>query len=231
MSNGFRARKLGMTQIYNTDGTVTPVSVLEVLNHKILNRKTMNDGTVQVLFAAEGIKKRKNKSDQGVKSQYDLPWNKFILGTYRLEEHNLNTFKDYENLDDSVFDAGILDVSGITKGKGTAGVMKKWGFKGQRASHGSSKAHRLPGGMGGCQDPGRVTIGKKQAGRMGAQQRTIKNVKIVSADKERRLLFVEGSVMGNKNSIVSVRKAFGHSSIHSNYKYPRVEKTTFEKRV
>jgi large subunit ribosomal protein L3 len=175
MSNGFRARKLGMTQIYNTDGTATAVSVLEILNHKILSKTPMNDGTVQVLLAAQGVKKRKNKSDLGIKKQYDLQWDSFVLGTYRLEEKNLESLNSYENLDDSLFDAANLDVTGTSKGKGTQGVMKKWGFKGQGASHGNSKAHRLAGGMGGCQDPGRVTIGKKQAGMMGGQQRTIKN--------------------------------------------------------
>jgi large subunit ribosomal protein L3 len=231
MSNGFRARKLGMTQIYNTDGTVTPVSVLEVLHHKILSRTPMKDGSVQVLFAVNGIKKRKNKSDLGIKTQYAIEWNSFVLGTYRLEEKNLETLKSFENLDESVFEAKNLDITGISKGKGTQGVMKKWGFKGQSASHGNSKAHRLAGGMGGCQDPGRVTKGKKQAGVMGGQQKTIKNIKVVDVDKERRLLFLQGSVMGNRNSIVNIRTSFGHGSLYNNYKKPKVEKITFEKKA
>ena len=230
MSNGFRARKLGMTQIYNADGTVTPVSVLEVLQHKILVKTAMNDGTVQVLFAAEGTKKRKRKSDLGIKKQYNIESEKFCLGTYRLEAKNLETL-NYEKLDDSLFEASNLDITGISKGKGTQGVMKKWGFKGQGASHGNSKAHRLAGGMGGCQDPGRVTIGKKQAGVMGGQQKTIKNLKVVEVDKERRLIFVQGSVMGNRNSIVSVRKSFGHGAGHCGYQHPKVTKVTFERKA
>ena len=231
MSNGFRAKKLGMTQIYNTDGTITPVSVLEVLHHKILGKTPMNDGTVQVLFAAKGIKKKKNKSDLGVKKQHEIEWDKFFFGTYRLEEKNLETLNSYENLDDCVFEAKNLDISGISKGKGTQGVMKKWGFKGQSASHGNSKAHRLAGGMGGCQDPGRVTIGKKQAGMMGGQQKTIKNLKVVEVDKERRLIFVQGSVMGNRNGIVSIRTSFGHGSLSNNYKHAKVVKTMFERKA
>jgi large subunit ribosomal protein L3 len=231
MSNGFRAKKLGMTQIYNTNGTVTPVSVLEVLPHKILGKTPMTDGTVQVLFAAKGIKKRKNKSDLGVKQQHDIQWDSFGLGTYRLEAKNLESLNHYESLDDSIFDATNLDITGISKGKGFAGVMKRWGFKGQSASHGNSKAHRLAGGMGGCQDPGRVTLGKKQAGHMGADQRTIKNIKVVEVDKERRLIFVQGSVMGNRNNIVAIRKSFGHGSLHNNYKHPKVEKITFERKA
>jgi large subunit ribosomal protein L3 len=231
MSNGFHARKVGMTQIYNTDGTVIPVSVKEVFPHKILSKTPMQDGTVQVLFAAEGLKKRKNKSDEGIRKQYNFSWENFNLGTYRLEKNNLDLLESYENIDDSVFDSLNLDVTGISKGKGTQGVMKRWGFKGQNASHGNSKAHRLAGGMGGCQDPGRVTKGKKQAGRMGAVQKTIKNIKVVQVDKERRLLFLQGSVVGNNNGIVKIKRSFRHGTLHSNYKHPKAEKICFERKA
>lgn len=231
MSNGFHARKVGMTQIYNTDGTVIPVSVLEVFPHKILSKTPMQDGTVQVLFAVEGLKKRKNKSDEGIRKQYDFSWQNFNLGTYRLEKNNLDLLESYENLDDSIFDSVNLDITGISKGKGTQGVMKRWGFKGQGASHGNSKAHRLAGGMGGCQDNGRVTKGKKQAGRMGAAQKTIKNIKVVQVDKERRLLFLQGSVVGNKNGVVNVKRSFKHGALHNNYKHPKAEKICFERKA
>jgi large subunit ribosomal protein L3 len=231
MSNGFRARKLGMTQIFNADGTVVPVSVLEVLPHKMLDKKTLEDGTVQVLFAVEGIKKRRNKSDLGQKQKYSLDWEKFSLCTYRLEKGNLEKLQQYENMIDSIFDCKNLDVSGISKGKGTQGTMKKFGFKGQPASHGNSKAHRLAGGMGGCQDPGKVTIGKKQAGRMGNEQKTIKNITVVDKDVERKLLFLRGAVVGNKNGIVTVKRSFGHGTLHNNYQSKKTVSVSFERKA
>lgn len=207
MSNGFYCVKIGMTQIYNTDGTVDPVSVLQVMPHKILEKKDMGDATVQVLFAFEGSSKKKKKHHDGIRRKYEINWIDFGLGTYRFPE---SWQVNEQDLLQSVLSCESLDVSGISKGKGMAGVMKRHGFKGQSASHGNSKAHRLPGGMGGCQDPGRVSAGKEQAGHMGNQNTTVRNVSVVKRDLEKNLLFLKGSVPGNKYGFIRIRKHFPH---------------------
>ncbi|MDT8283328.1 MAG: 50S ribosomal protein L3, partial [Gammaproteobacteria bacterium] len=107
-----------------------------------------------------------------------------------------------------LFEAGqVIDVSGLTKGKGFAGVVKRYGFRGGDATHGNSLSHRAPGSIGQCQTPGRVFKGKKMAGHMGDKQRTLQNLSVVRVDAERNLLLVKGSVPGATGSNVVVRPA------------------------
>ncbi|CAM9625157.1 unnamed protein product [Chrysoparadoxa australica] len=101
-----------------------------------------------------------------------------------------------------------VDVAGITKGKGFQGVMKRHGFGGQPASHGNSKAHRKPGGIGACQDPGRVWKGKKMPGRMGGNRRTIENLQVLQIDTERELLYIKGALPGPKGRFLRVRDSY-----------------------
>jgi len=108
----------------------------------------------------------------------------------------------------SMFDGmSVVDIEGTSKGKGFAGVMKKYNFGGGRATHGNSISHRSHGSTGGCQDPGRVFKNKKMAGHMGSEKKTLQNIKIFSVDKERGLLLVRGSVTGSRGNLVFVRSA------------------------
>ena len=112
------------------------------------------------------------------------------------------------DLDLSVFDGiSVVDIEGISKGKGFAGVMKKYNFGGGRATHGNSVSHRAHGSTGGRQDPGRVFKNKKMAGHMGDERKTLQNIKVFSVDKERGLLLVRGSVTGSRGNLVFVRSA------------------------
>jgi large subunit ribosomal protein L3 len=199
--------KVGMTQIWDDDNRVVPVTVVQVPPMRIVNVKTPERDGYGALQVTYGTKKA-SKLTKPVAGQYAAA---DVDPGVRLVELRLDDVSDFqvgqEIAVDVLADTALVDVTAISRGKGFAGVMKRHNFAGQRASHGAHRVHRMPGSVGACATPARVFRGKKMAGRMGATATTTLNLSVVKADAERNVLLVKGSVPGPKGGLVFVRDA------------------------
>jgi len=207
MRTGVIAKKVGMTRLFQEDGRHVPVTVLSLDNVQVVGRREAErDGYTAVQLGA-GTAKAKNlsKPQRGHFAKGEVE-PKARLAEFRVAEDALLDLGAELTADHFV--AGqMVDVQGVTQGKGFAGAMKRWGFKGLRATHGVSVSHRSHGSTGNRQDPGRVFKNKKMAGHMGARNRTQQNLEIVRTDAARGLIFVRGSVPGHKGSWLIVKDA------------------------
>jgi large subunit ribosomal protein L3 len=205
MRTGVIAKKMGMTRLFQEDGRHVPVTVLALDNVQVLSRKEADrDGYVAVQLGA-GTAKAKNlsKPQRGHFGKAEVEPKarvaEFVVAEDALLDVGATLTADH-------YVAGqMVDIQGVTQGKGFAGGMKRWGFGGLRATHGVSVSHRSLGSTGQRQDPGRVFKNKKMAGHMGAKNRTQQNLEIVRTDAERGLLFVKGSVPGHKGGWLLVK--------------------------
>ncbi len=207
MTIGLIGRKRGMTRVFSEDGVSTPVTVIEIEPNHVSQLKTVDaDGYNAVqLTAGERKPNRVSKPMAGHFSKAKAPAGRKIC-EFRVE--SLDDIELGAEIKVDIFEDGqTIDVSGITKGKGFAGVVKRHGFRGGDATHGNSLAHRAPGSIGQCQTPGRVFKGKRMAGQMGDKKRTLQNLSIVKVDAERNLLLIKGSVPGATGSNIVVRPA------------------------
>ncbi len=210
MRTGILAQKLGMTRTFTEDGEHVPVTVLKVENcHVVAVRRQDGDGYDAVQLGG-GVAKVKNVS-QPMRGHFAKAK---VKPTRRLAEFRVSAdalLEVGQELSPDHFVAGqYVDVAGVSIGKGFAGVMKRYNFKGLRASHGVSVSHRSGGSTGQSQDPGRVFKGKKMAGHMGDRRVTIQNLRIVSTDAEEGLILVRGAVPGAKGGWVRVSDAVKH---------------------
>ena len=204
---GILGTKLGMTQLWDDDNKVVPVTVIQAGPCVVTQVRTPEtDGYSAVQLGYGALKAKKvTKPAAGHFAKADVTPRKHLV---ELRTANASEFTLGQELTADVFaDGEIVDVTGTTKGKGTAGVMKRHGFAGLRASHGVHRKHRSPGSIGGCSTPGRVFKGLRMAGRMGNDKVTVQNLKIHAVDAERGLLLVRGAIPGNKGSLVVVRSA------------------------
>ncbi len=207
MRTGVIAKKVGMTRLFQEDGRHVPVTVLQLDNVQVVaRREESRDGYVAVQLGA-GTAKAKNlsKPERGHFGKAEVE-PKARLVEFRVAEDALLDVGAELSADHFV--AGqLVDVSGVTQGKGFAGAMKRWGFGGLRATHGVSVSHRSHGSTGQRQDPGKVFKNKKMAGHMGARNRTQQNLEVVRTDADRGLIFVKGSVPGHKGAWLTIRDA------------------------
>jgi large subunit ribosomal protein L3 len=204
---GVLGEKLGMTQVWDENNRVIPVTVIKAGPCVVTQVRTPEkDGYAAVQIAYGAIDPRKvNKPDAGHFAKAGVTPRRHVqeIRTDDATEYTLG-----QEITAEVFTAGQdVDVVGTTKGKGYAGVMKRHGFHGLRASHGVQRKHRSPGSIGGCSTPGRVFKGMKMAGRMGGERQTTQNLKIQSIDVEKGLLLVKGAIPGSAGSLVFVRTA------------------------
>ena len=207
MRSGLIAQKLGMTRIYTVEGPVVPVTVLQVENCQVVSLKTNDkDGYTAVQLGAGVPKiKRLTKADRGHFAVAKVE-PKRKLKEFRVSPDNVIPVGAEITVDHFV--AGqFVDVTATSTGKGFAGGMKRWNFKGLRATHGVSVSHRSIGSTGNRQDPGKVFKGKKMPGHLGAETVTTQNIVVVKTDTGRGLIMVRGSVPGVKGAWVSVRDA------------------------
>ena len=199
--------KVGMTQVWDEQNRLVPVTVLRVTPARIVQVKTPDsDGysAVQVTFGSQKAS-RLTKPELGHFGKAGVDPGKKVL-ELRLDDVSSYTVGDTIAAD--VFEKGAkVDVTSVSKGKGFAGTMKRHNFKGQGASHGNHKHHRAPGSIGACATPGRVFKGTRMSGRMGGDRTTTLNLTVVQADAERDLLLVKGAVPGARGSTVGVRTA------------------------
>ena len=206
---GLIATKEGMTRLFQEDGKSLPVSVLKVDTNFISQIKTkQSDGYDSIqLSTKEQKEKNQTKSKIGHFSKNNLSLKKHIK-EFRLDESELDGLELGKEFDVNIFEEGqLVDVSGISKGKGFAGTVKRWNFATQDATHGNSLAHRKPGSIGQCQTPGRVWKGKKMAGHMGNVKKTVQNLRVVKIDEKNSLLLVQGAIPGFNGSSVIIKPA------------------------
>jgi large subunit ribosomal protein L3 len=207
MRTGVIAKKVGMTRLFQADGRHVPVTVLQLDDVQVIGRREKErDGYAAIQLGAGKAKAKNVAKPQRV-----------AFGKVEVEPKA--KVIEFRVADDALLDLGahisadhfvpgqLVDVAGVTQGKGFAGAMKRWGFRGLRATHGVSVSHRSHGSTGNRQDPGRVFKNKKMAGHMGARNRTQQNLEIVRTDPIRGLLFVKGSVPGHKGSWLTVTDA------------------------
>ena len=207
MRTGLIAQKLGMSAVFQEDGTQVPVTVLKVDDCRVVAQRTQEKDGYTALQLGVGKAKVKNVSKQMrghfAKAKVE-PTRKLV--EFVVEQDGLVDVGAQLTVDHFV--AGqFVDVVGTSKGKGFAGVMKRWNFGGLRASHGVSISHRSHGSTGQHQDPGRVFKGKKMAGHMGDRRVTKQNLQVVSTDADAGLIFVKGSVPGAKGGYLLVKDA------------------------
>lgn len=204
---GILGKKVGMTQVFDENGEVIPVTLIEAGPCYITQMKTVEkDGynAIQIGFG-ETSEKRLGKPRAGHLKKAD------VSPVRHLREFRVSDLEGYEagqKIDVSAFEVGDhVDVTGVSKGKGFAGVVKRHGFRGGPKTHGQSDRWRAPGSVGAGSTPGRILKGMRMAGRMGNERVTVMNVQVVLVDADKNLLAVKGSVPGPKNGLVTVREA------------------------
>jgi large subunit ribosomal protein L3 len=206
---GLLGRKVGMMRIFTDDGDAVPVTVLDVSNNRVTQVKTeATDGycAVQVSFGARKAS-RVNKPEAGHLAKAGVEAGE-ILKEFRVTADIAGQYKPGGTVPVTLFAVGqVVDVQGTSIGKGFAGTIKRHNFKSQRASHGNSRSHNVPGSISMAQDPGRVFPGKKMTGHMGDETTTTQNLDVIRVDEARSLLLVRGAVPGSKNGFVTVRPA------------------------
>jgi large subunit ribosomal protein L3 len=205
---GILGTKLGMTQVFNETGQVVPVTVVQAGPCVVTAVRTPdNDGYSAVQIGFGEINPRKvTKPVAGLFEKAGVTPRRYVaeIRTENATEYQLGQ----ELTADGLFEAGQrVDVTGKSKGKGTAGVMKRHGFSGLEASHGTQRKHRSPGSIGGCATPGRVFKGLRMAGRMGAVRTTEQNLTVHAVDSDKNLLLIKGAVPGPRGGLVVVRSA------------------------
>ncbi len=206
---GLLGRKVGMMRIFTDDGDAIPVTVLDVSNNRVTQVKTAATDGYNALQIAYGARKasRVNKPSAGHLAKAGVEAGE-ILKEFRVTAETVGQYAAGSVVPVSVFVTGQrVDVQGTSIGKGFAGTIKRHNFKSQRASHGNSRSHNVPGSISMAQDPGRVFPGKKMTGHMGDDTVSVQNLDIIRVDEVRSLLLVRGAVPGSKNGHVVVRPA------------------------
>ena len=208
MAIGVVGRKSGMTRVFTEEGASVPVTVIEVTPNRVTQIKSEEtDGYVAVqVTAGEARQNRVNKPNAGHFAKANTAAGRGLW------EFRVDSLEDElavgAELSVDQFEAGQkIDVRGVSKGKGFAGTIKRWNFRGQDNTHGNSISHRAPGSIGQCQTPGRVFKGKKMAGHLGNVRVTTQNLEVVKVDADRNLLLVKGAVPGPAGGNVYIRPA------------------------
>lgn len=209
MSLGLIGRKVGMTRIFTEEGASIPVTVLEVVPNRVTQIKTVESDGYTGLQVAYG-ERRASRINKALTGHYAKAG---VAAGAGIKEFNvsadvLSSYQVGGNVTVEIFSAGqMVDVTGTSIGKGFAGAIKRHNFSSNRASHGNSRSHNVPGSIGMAQDPGRVFPGKRMPGHLGDDKVTTQNLEIVRVDAERNLLLIKGAIPGSKGGDVVVRPA------------------------
>ena len=203
MQKAIIGKKIGMTQIFDAEGKVVPVTVIQAGPCNVIQKKTAEtDGYEAVQLGFGEVKeKHVNKALKGHFAKSGVAVKK-VLKEFRLDEITLNVGDEVKA--DIFAEGECVDVTGISKGKGFAGTVKRWGTHRGPMTHGSGY-HRGPGSMGACSSPSRVFKGKRLAGHLGCEKVTVQNLDVVKVDIERNLILVKGAIPGPKGGIVTIK--------------------------
>ena len=203
MISGIIGRKIGMTQVFRENGRVEAVTAIEAGPCFVTQVKRVAKGGYDAVQLGFGTAKRLNLPEKGHLKNVGL-----LKHLREFEVSDIDSIEVGQKVDASIFEPGdLVDVTGISKGKGFAGVVKRHHFAGGPKTHGQSDRHRAPGSIGATTTPGRVFKGKRMAGHMGDERVTVRRLKVVEADAERNLLLVHGAVPGAKKGLVIIRKS------------------------
>ena len=206
-TRGLLGRKLGMTQVWDADNKVVPVTVIAADTNvvtQIRTRETDGYSAVQIGFG-EIDGRKVNKPVGGHFAKAGVTPRRHVV---EIRTEAISEFELGQEISPEIFAAGdVVDVTATSKGKGFAGVMKRHGFHGVGASHGAHRNHRKPGSIGGCATPGRVFKGLRMAGHMGAEQVTTQNLKVHAVDTDKGVILIKGAVPGPKGALVVIRSA------------------------
>ena len=206
---GLLGRKVGMMRIFTDDGDAIPVTVLDVSNNRVVQIKTDEaDGysAIQVAFGARKAS-RVSKPEAGHFAKAGVEAGE-VLKEFRVTADVAGQYKLGAAVPVTLFAVGqMVDVQGTSIGKGYAGTIKRHNFSSQRASHGNSRSHNVPGSIGMAQDPGRVFPGKRMTGHLGDVTKTTQNLDVIRIDEARQLLLIKGAIPGSKGGFVTVRPA------------------------
>ena len=206
MSIGILGRKLGMTQIYTEEGQAVPITVVEAGPCPIIDIKTPDRNGYSALTVGFGDAKvqKMNKPMKGIFAAAKVDPKK-VVREFRVDK--TDEFTVGQDITVDLFETGEkVNITGWSKGKGFAGVIKRFGFGGNPATHGVSKTHRKPGSSGGSSYPGKVFKGKTMPGRLGNERVTVKNLLVVAVDPGNNLLLIKGAIPGARNALVMVTK-------------------------
>lgn len=205
MIQGIIGKKVGMTQVFTEDGRVVPVTVIKAGPCLVVQKKLKENNPwmkIQLGLVDDRKVKNINKPIRGHFEKANVPPAK-VLKEFFIDEDNVNVG---DSIKVDIFEENEqVSISGVTKGKGFQGVVKRWNFSGGRATHGSM-FHRRPGSTGMCAYPGKIIKGKKMPGRMGGKRKTVKGIDIVKVDADRNLLLVKGAVPGFNGNYVFITK-------------------------
>lgn len=206
MTIGLVGRKCGMTRVFTEEGVSVPVTVIEIEPNRVTQFKSEETDGYRAIQVTVGERRasRVTRAQAGHFAKASVAAGRSVL-EFRLED---GEYKAGDEVTVALFEAGqMVDVTGQSKGKGYAGTIKRWNFRGQDNTHGNSVSHRAPGSIGQCQTPGRVFKGKKMSGHLGAERVTVQSLEVVRVDAERNLLLVKGAVPGAPGGDVIVRPA------------------------
>jgi len=206
MVSSLLGKKIGMTQVFTETGESVPVTVIQAGPCVVLQVKSEDkDGYSAVQLGFDDKKPARGKKPEiGHAEKAGTAPKRFIKEV----EGDVEQYEPGQQVTVDIFDdVAVVDVTGTTKGAGFAGVMKRWGFHGLGASHGTSKAHRSPGGIGRAASPSHIVKGTRMGGQMGVCRRTTRNLSLVRVDKERNVLLIKGSTPGPNGGYVVVRKS------------------------
>ena len=207
MSLGLVGRKVGMTRVFSDDGVSTPVTVIEVEPNRISQIKTVETDGYTAIQVTNGSR-RASRVTKPMAGHFRKAGVEAGSGAWEFRVESVDDFELGSEIKVDLFEPGqIVDVAGISKGKGFQGGVKRHNFSMQDATHGNSISHRSNGSIGQNQTPGRVFKGKKMSGHMGNVRRTIQNLEVVRVDSERNLLLIKGAVPGHRGGRVIVRPA------------------------
>ena len=209
MSLGLVGRKIGMTRVFTDEGVSLPVTVLEVSNNRVAQVKSADTDGYTAVQVAYGNRRpgRVSKAAAGHFAKAGVEAGS-VLKEFTVSADQLASLQPGAVISVELFQPGqLVDVTGVSKGKGYAGTIKRYNFASGRASHGNSRSHNVPGSIGMAQDPGRVFPGKRMTGHLGDVQKTVQNLEIVRVDVARQLLLVKGAVPGAQGGNVIVRPA------------------------
>ena len=204
MIRGFLGIKIGMSQVFNDDGRVIPVTVIQAGPCIVTQIKTMKRDGYEAVQLGFGQVKRRNKPLTGHLQSTNSPLCRYLR---EVQADDVAEFQEGQAIGVDIFQPGErIDVIGRSKGRGFAGVVKRHGFKGGPHTHGQSDRERAPGSIGGGTTPGRVYKGLRMAGHMGDAKVTVKGLQVVRVDPERNLLLIKGGVPGAPNGLVQIRR-------------------------